>query len=74
MNYRFVTYFENALTVGGSDSRAAAYICIADKTGRKFWGVGMHDDIIAASVNGIACAINRMNEADHFLPDFKDEQ
>lgn len=59
LDYDFITYSENAISVG-SDSKAAAYICIADRTGKKFWGVGTQPDIILASVNALVSAINRM--------------
>ena len=35
-------------------------MAIADKEGRVFWGVGLHDDIVFASVNALVSAINRM--------------
>ena len=57
-DYKFVTYSENALDPE-SDSRAAAYVAIADNKGKIYWGVGMHADIIYASVNALISAINR---------------
>ncbi|MDO4960906.1 MAG: 2-isopropylmalate synthase [Eubacteriales bacterium] len=65
-DYDFVTYSEHAIS-GDSNSKAAAYVCIADKTGRQFWGVGTHADIILASVNALVTALNRMNEQLHFV-------
>ena len=61
MDYSFVTYAEHALGTD-SDSTAIAYVAIADKDDRVYWGVGSHKDIIYASVNALVCAINRMNK------------
>ena len=65
-NYEFVTYSENAISIG-SNSMAAAYICIADERGKKYWGVGTQADIILASVNALVSALNRMNKKIHFV-------
>ena len=64
--YDFITYSEHALSPE-SDSKAAAYICIADKKDRRYWGVGIHDDIILASVNALVSALNRMNKTNQFI-------
>ena len=64
--YDFITYSEHALSAE-SDSKAAAYICIADKKDRRYWGVGIHDDIILASVNALVSALNRMNKTNQFI-------
>ena len=66
MEYTFVTYTEHALETE-SDSTAVAYVAIADKNGRVFWGIGIHQDIIYASVNALVCAINRMNKVEPFI-------
>ena len=65
-DYKFITYSEHALSAD-SHSKAASYICIEDKEGRTFWGVGTHEDIILASVNALVSALNRMNRKDHFV-------
>ena len=65
-DYEFITYSENAISTG-ADSKAAAYICIADKSGNKYWGVGTQADIILASVNALVSALNRMNKKIHFV-------
>jgi len=57
-DYKFVTYSEHALEAD-SHSRAAAYVAISDKDGNIFWGVGLHKDIIFASINALVSAINR---------------
>ncbi|MBK5211705.1 MAG: 2-isopropylmalate synthase [Coriobacteriia bacterium] len=64
--YTFVTYTEHALEKE-ADSMAVAYVAIADKNGRIYWGVGTHTDIIYASVNALVCAINRMNKVAPFI-------
>ncbi len=64
--YDFVTYQEHALE-SQSDSRAAAYVAISDKNGWLYWGVGLHDDIIFASINALVSAINRLNHISHFV-------
>lgn len=65
-DYRFVTYSEHAVS-SDSNSKAAAYICIADPGGSLYWGVGTHDDIVLASVNALVSALNRMNKKIHFV-------
>ncbi len=60
-DYSFVTYSEHALE-SDSNSRAVAYVAIADKEENVFWGVGLHEDIVFASVNALVSAINRMTE------------
>ena len=54
----FVTYEEHALE-SESNARAAAYVALKDKKGSMHWGVGVHNDIIYASVNALLSAINR---------------
>lgn len=53
-----LTYEEHALTKGSS-SQAITYVSITQPSGEKVWGVGIHDDIIASSVNALFSAINR---------------
>lgn len=65
-NYKFITYSEHALSTE-STSKAAAYVCIEDGDGNQFWGVGIHEDIILASVNALVSALNRQNKKDHFV-------
>ena len=57
-----LTYEEHALTKG-STSKAITYVSIlAD--GKKVWGAGIHDDIIASSVNALISAVNRSLKGD----------
>lgn len=53
-----LTYEEHALTKGSS-SKAITYVSITDSNGKKVWGAGIHDDIIASSINALFSAINR---------------
>ena len=59
-DYSFVTYSEHALS-SDSTSLAAAYVAISDSKGKLFWGVGMHEDIIIASIKALVSSINRQN-------------
>ncbi|MBQ2824509.1 MAG: 2-isopropylmalate synthase [Oscillospiraceae bacterium] len=59
ISYKITTYEEHALEKG-SQSQAAAYVGIA-ANGTTFWGVGIHSDIIDASVNALISAINNSN-------------
>lgn len=56
ISYKIATYEEHALEKG-SQSQAAAYVGI-EVNGTTFWGVGIHSDIIDASVNALISAIN----------------
>lgn len=53
-----LTYEEHALTKGSS-SQAITYVSITMQDGKKIWGAGIHDDIIASSINALFSAINR---------------
>ena len=53
-----LTYEEHALTKGSS-SQAITYVSITLPDGKKVWGAGIHDDIIASSINALFSAINR---------------
>ena len=65
-DYSFITYSEHALE-SNSDSRAAAYVAIADSNGTVYWGVGIQEDIIFASINALVSAVNRQNKTSHFI-------
>ncbi len=56
-----LTYEEHALTKGSS-AKAVTYLSIACNDGRRVWGVGIHDDIIASSINALVAAVNRSFE------------
>ena len=58
IDFSDLTYEEHALTQGSS-SQAITYVSITREDGRKVWGAGIHDDIIASSVNALFSAVNR---------------
>ena len=58
LNYIDLTYEEHALS-RGSSSKAVTYLSLTFEDGRKVWGAGVHDDIIASSINALFSAINR---------------
>jgi len=53
-------YHEHALTAG-SDASAAAYVEVESPTGRVTWGAGLSHDILAASLQAIVGAANRLD-------------
>ena len=61
IHFSDLTYEEHALTKGSS-SQAITYVSITLENGKKVWGVGIHDDIIASSINALFSAINRSIE------------
>ena len=58
-----LTYEEHALTKA-SHAQAITYVSITLGTGKRVWGVGIHDDIIASSINALFSAINRSLEGE----------
>ncbi len=61
IRYSELTYEEHALTVGSS-SQAITYVSVTMEDGKKIWGAGIHDDIIASSIKALFSAINRSIE------------
>ena len=61
IKYSDLTYEEHALTQGSS-SQAITYMSITLASGKKVWGAGIHDDIIASSINALFSAVNRSLE------------
>ena len=62
LEYDLVTYQEHALEQSSS-SRAIAYVGIKDKNDNLFWGAGVDQDIIRASINALLTAINNKENA-----------
>ena len=58
IEYSNLTYTEHALSVGSS-SQAVTYVSVTFTDGKVTWGAGVHDDIIAASINALVSAVNR---------------
>ena len=54
---RVLDYSEHALSAGG-DAYAAAYV-ECDVAGETVWGVGIHHNIVTASLRAVVCAANR---------------
>ncbi|MGB3410864.1 MAG: 2-isopropylmalate synthase [Microthrixaceae bacterium] len=62
-----VDYAEHAIAVGGisggSDATAAAYVEAKSESGVVFWGVGLHESILTASLRAVVSALNRHRSA-----------
>ena len=61
VKYGNLTYQEHALEVG-SKSEAVAYVGIADSEGMVHWGVGIHHDIMTASIKALISAVNNLKK------------
>ncbi|MDF9823730.1 2-isopropylmalate synthase [Breznakia sp. PF5-3] len=58
LTFDIIDYNEHSLSEGSS-SQACAYVEIVDCIKEERFGVGIHDDIIAASIQGLVSALNR---------------
>lgn len=58
LTFDILDYNEHSLSAGSS-SKAVAYVEIMDCMEEDRFGVGVHDDIIAASIHALVSAINR---------------
>ncbi len=58
LTFDILDYSEHSLAKG-SNSQAVAYVQIDDCMNEERFGVGVHDDIIAASIHALFSAINR---------------
>lgn len=58
ISYELSVYEEHALTTGSS-SKAMAYVGILCN-GNRFWGVGIDEDIIKASIDALVVAVNKL--------------
>lgn len=60
ISYELTTYEEHSLSKGSS-SRAVTYVGVSmhDKL---HWGVGIHEDIIVASIHALCAAVNQLDE------------
>ncbi|SFC59773.1 2-isopropylmalate synthase [Butyrivibrio sp. YAB3001] len=59
VSYELSTYEEHALS-RGSSSKACTYVGITCN-GKKFWGVGIDEDIIKSSINALVIAVNQID-------------
>ncbi len=53
-----VDYSEHS-TGFGADATAIAYVEVANEAGKALYGVGMHSNIVMASLKAVMCAVNR---------------
>ena len=60
IQYELAVYEQHSLSKG-SHSKVAAYIGIVCN-GRTFWGVGIHADMVRASIHALAAAVNQLEE------------
>ena len=60
-SYSLHEYHEHAIG-GGADTRAAAFVELSDAEGRRRWGVGLHANIVTASLRAVLSAVNRLGE------------
>ena len=58
ISYELSVYEEHALTQGSS-SKAIAFVGITC-AGKAYWGAGMDEDIIKASIHALAVAVNKI--------------
>lgn len=58
ISYELSTYEEHALS-HGSSSKAIAYVGITCE-GKNYWGAGLDEDIIKASIHALAVAVNKL--------------
>lgn len=72
LDYELTTYEEHALT-SGSTSKAAAYVGIT-KDEKTYWGVGFNEDIITASFEALAVAVNQLEALIESHEQKKDER
>ena len=63
ISYELSTYEEHALS-HGSSSKAIAYVGITCD-GKNYWGVGMDEDIIKASISALVVAVNKLPQIQH---------
>ncbi len=58
LDYELTVYEVHAISQGTS-SQAAAYVALLHQ-GKVYWGVGIHEDILRASIDALAVAVNRI--------------
>ncbi|MCI8286628.1 MAG: 2-isopropylmalate synthase, partial [Lachnospiraceae bacterium] len=63
ISYQLAVYEEHAISKGSS-SRAAAYVAVLCG-GKHYWGVGVDEDIIKASIAALASAANKLAVEQH---------
>ena len=71
VSYELSVYEEHALS-RGSSSKACTYVGITHN-GKKYWGVGIDEDIIRSSINALVIAVNQIDEIQD-IKNAKDER
>lgn len=65
LDYELASYEEHAIS-RGTTSKAATYVSITSR-GRRFWGVGINEDIIRSSIDALVSAANKLAESEHVV-------
>ncbi len=71
VSYELTIYEEHALGKGSS-TRACSYVGITMR-GKRYWGVGIDEDIIRSSINALCVAVNQIDSIRETVVD-KDER
>ena len=58
IDLRVHSYSEHAMGTG-ADAVAVAYVEMTNPAGRKYWGVGIHANIVTASLRAVVSAVNQ---------------
>ena len=59
LEFSLLDFSEHAVT-GGADAKAVAFIQLDDGQGKTRWGVGLHPNIVTASLRAVMSAVNRL--------------
>ena len=65
VDYELTSYEEHAVS-RGTTSKAATYVSITAH-GKRFWGVGINEDIIRSSIEALVSAANKMAASEHVV-------
>jgi 2-isopropylmalate synthase len=63
-----VDYHEHAIDVG-ADAAAVAYVEVRLDAGNSLFGVGIHENIVTASLRAVISAVNRVARRGHLDAD-----
>lgn len=63
ISYELSVYEEHALSKGSS-SKAMAFVAVSCE-GKTYWGAGMDEDIIKASIHALVVAVNKIPKVQH---------
>ena len=70
VSYEVTVYEEHALS-HGSSSKAMSYVGIT-QNGKMYWGAGMDEDIIKASIHALSVAVNKLPQLSNENPNGDD--